>query len=542
MRNLGLRFMSIQIRKATANDADKWSQLLKEALGSDPVAEQVYHLSFVAAQLIGHGVEETWVAEVDGKLCGSISILASGPHNINPVANVGRYLALPEIYRTGAAEALLNGISESCLRHKQIAVMRVPASDHPQQELLERLGFVCVGFQPLKHLCMVREGMLFYARVSTPAPIARLPISQPLPQITELAWAVLSGLELPPPEMLHNGLTGYPLVTDAVIEESTAAAFDAAKLQAQAAMPPVEISGYYSRGLGVLRVATDTPLRVLLARRGDNVVAGISYYFDEQDKCARLVDAFATDNLSTGALLNRVVKLTQDKLSAVYLEVDFLVSAPRILKSAEQIGFVPVAYLPGFYNLDGCGVDLVKMVKLNAVYTLDNVKLTAQAQTIVEIVDRNFQDQKVGLAVINLLRGLRAFEGLGDGELAKVARLFVQKLYRPGEKVFKRGDASNEAYVVMRGQVDIHLEENSMPIASIGAGAIIGEQGLLDGSPRNAFGVASQPSILVVVQREAFNMLVQTEPHLGMAVMRNIATDISAKLRKANLGFSVGGQ
>jgi hypothetical protein len=220
--------------------------------------------------------------------------------------------------------------------------------------------------------------------------------------------------------------------------------------------------------------------------------------------------------------------------------VDFLVSAPRILKSAEQIGFVPVAFLPGFYNCDGCGVDLVKMVKLDAAYTLDNVNLTADARTIVEIVDRNFQDQKVGLAVLSLLRGLQSFDGLGDGELAKVARLFTQKLYRPGEKVFSKGDPSNEAYVVMRGQIDIRFEENAKPVATIGAGAILGEQGLLDGSPRNATGTAAQASILLVVQRAAFNTLVQTEPHLGMVIMRNIATEVSAKLRKTNLGLSMG--
>jgi len=72
------------------------------------------------------------------------------------------------------------------------------------------------------------------------------------------------------------------------------------------------------------------------------------------------------------------------------------------LKSAEQLGFVPVAYLPGFYNDNGCVVDVVKMVKLNAVYSLDNARLTPFARTMVDIVDRNFQDQKVGVAVINL--------------------------------------------------------------------------------------------------------------------------------------------
>jgi hypothetical protein len=36
------------------------------------------------------------------------------------------------------------------------------------------------------------------------------------------------------------------------------------------------------------------------------------------------------------------------------------------------------------------------------------------------------------------------------------------------------------------------------------------------------------------VQRSAFSDLVRREPNLGMVVMRNIATDLAAKLRHAD--------
>ena len=65
-------------------------------------------------------------------------------------------------------------------------------------------------------------------------------------------------------------------------------------------------------------------------------------------------------------------------------------------------------------------------------------------------------------------------------------------------------------------------------------GKIFGELAFLDGSPRNAFATASQPSILLVVQRSAFSDLVRREPTLGMVVMRNIAMDMAAKLRHAD--------
>ena len=527
------------IRKAAAQDAAGWLELLKQTLGSDPLAEQVYDLSRAGDQLIGPQVEETWLVEVDGKLRGSISLLASSVPNSNPVANLARHLVLPENYRDGSAEALIRGINEVCIQRKQMAVLRVPAADHDQQQLLEKLGYACVGFQPLKHLCMVREAALFYVRIGTPDPAVRLPLSQSLPQITELASLVLENLLIPNPEIVRDGLTGYPLQTDLLIEEYAPADYDACKLQAELSHPPVEISGYYNRGLGVLRVDTGTPLLALMGQRDGVLVGGLTCYFDDHDKCMRIVDGFATDDLSTGALLQRAAQLAQERFNAVYVEVDILIDARRALKSAEQLGFVPVAYLPGFYNRNGCCVDLVKMVKLNAVYSLDNVNLTPPARAIVEIIDRNFQDQKVGVAVIQLLRGLPIFGGLGDGELGKMARLFTQKLYRPGEKVFSKGDSSNEAYIVMRGQIDICLDENARPVASINSGAITGEQAFLDGAPRTAIGIAAQPSILLVIQRPAFNALVHSEPHLGMVVMRNIAVEVSNKLRKANAALGM---
>ena len=155
-----------------------------------------------------------------------------------------------------------------------------------------------------------------------------------------------------------------------------------------------------------------------------------------------------------------------------------------------------------------------------------------------EIVDHNFDEQKVGVAIMSLLRGLPIFAGLGDGEIRKMAHLFEQRLYRPGETVFARGAAGDEVLVVMRGSVEIRLEEKTQAVATMTEGKIFGELAFLDGSPRIAWTVAAQPSILLVMHRDAFNQLIAREPHLGMLVIRNIALDLSQKLRQASSALS----
>jgi len=523
--------MDTVIRPATAQDALAWVDLLKASLGEEYPDRQVYEPAWAEQQLGPAGGVETWVAEAGGRLRAAISFLPPFLSNVNPIANMGRDLFHPDSYSDGSARALMTKMTQMCAERRVVMVVRVLASDNRRQALLEQLDFVCAGFQPFKHILRSREGVLFYVRMGATDMVTRCPLSESLPQVSELVAHVLSSLKLPQPMLVRDGATGYPISTEAQFQDVPYEDYREAHLAAQPMNPPVELSGGYNLGWGLLRCGPPAPPRAVMVRRGATVGGGLAYSVDEQDRCVRLCEGFATDDLSGGALVQRVTKLAQERFNAIYVEADVLVTAPRLLKSAEQLGFVPVAYLPGFFYKQPNYVDVVKLVKLNLAYGLENARLTAHAKSTADIVDRNFQDQKVGVAIVNLLHNLPIFDGLGDGELRKVARLFTQKLFRANERIFNRGDSGSEAYIVMRGQIEIRRDDQTKPIATFGNGQIFGEMAFLDDAPRTAMAVPTQPSILLVVQREAFNQLVQREPHLGMVVMRNIATELCRRLR-----------
>jgi hypothetical protein len=529
--------MGFIIRKASVTDATQWLELLKTTLGDEYPDKQVYEPAWVAGQLNPAEPTETWVAEVNGRLLASISLLPPAAENRNRIANLGRHLCHPSSFIDGSSEGLLKKIDELATERKQILVSRVFASDNKLQILYEQAGYFCVGFQPFKHMHRMREGALFYVKIGQPEGFSRFPFSESLTQINELATIVLGQLKIPNPPPVRDGVTGYPLQSDLTFQPATMDDFELWRIQALAANPPVEISGVFNQGSGYLRTEIGSSPQAILAQRDGSFIAGVAYTLDPQDRCFRLIDSFAQNDVAMGGLLNQAVKTAQAQ-NAVYVEVDILLTAPRLLKAAEQLGFVPIAFFPAFYAKGEHRADVVKMVKLNMVYSLENANFTANARTIAQIIDHNFQDQKVGVAIINLLRALPFFEGLGDGELRKIARLFTQKLFRPNEKIFSKGDLGNEAYVVMRGQIDIVLEEGSKPIATLGNGQIFGELAFLDGTARAAMAIASQASILLVIQRVAFNDLVHHEPHLGMVVMRNIALELSARLRKTNAALA----
>ena len=531
--------MAANIRKATAEDAPGWITLVKTALGDDHPNKQIYDPVWAAAELAsGLPGNETWVGELDGKILASISVLGAVTANENPVCNLGRNLFDPSSYADGTAEALLMKVTELAVLRRQMCVTRVLASDNAQQVLVEKSGFVCVGFQPLKHITKTREEVLFYVKRARSMVSNRLPLSESLPQIGELAAAVLHNLVIVGIPAVRDGGTGYPLQTDVVISPANDENYKAAREAAAPQNPPVEISSNFNWGTGFMRVSAAMTLRALLCRREDKIVGGMRYLYDEQDRCVRVMDAFCTDNLSLGALLQHVTKASHAEFSAAYVEMDVLTSAVKLLISAEQLGFVPAAYLPGFHKVHDGTMDLVKMVKLNQTYSIEHDKLPTHASGIVKVIKHCLQDQSIGVAIINLLRDLELFKGLGDGELRKVARLFTQKLFRPGEKIFNKEDSGHEAYVVMRGQIEIVLDEKAPPIATLGQGQVFGELSFLDGGKRGAVAVARQASIVLVMQRPQFFELTQREPNLGLAVMRNIALELTVRLRRTNAALA----
>jgi hypothetical protein len=526
------------IRPACAADAPQWIDLVRATLGDLYPAKDLYDADWVARQLDPATGPETWVAEVNDRLQATISFLKPDGPNLNPVANLGRNLIRPESVADGSAESLMRTVNDLAVQRGEMAVVRIPAADNAQQTLFENLGFACVGFQPLKHMLQQRIGVLFYVRGANSVLVTRNSLSESLSQVSELAIDALGKLQIPNAMMVRDGTTGYPLQCDLKVHDATVDDYELWRLQAETSNPPIEVSGRFNMGFGLMRMPAVYQPRAFLGQRDERMVAGLEFCFDEQDRCARVTEVFCSDDVSGGALLAHALKAVQEQFGAVYTEIDILATAPRLLKSAEQLGFVPVAYLPAFFCRHGRYCDVVKMVKLNVAYSLESGDFTAHAKSTVQIIDRNFEDQKMGLAIINLLRPLSMFNGLGDGELRKIARLFVQKLYRPGDQVFAKGDLGDEAYVVLRGKISIQLEQNAPAIALLGDGKIFGELAFLDGAPRVAYAVAAQPSILLVMKRAAFGDLVRREPGLGMMVMRNLAQDLAIKLRGVNESLS----
>ena len=92
-----------------------------------------------------------------------------------------------------------------------------------------------------------------------------------------------------------------------------------------------------------------------------------------------------------------------------------------------------------------------------------------------------------------------------------------------GTALFEQGDEPDALYVLIRGRLHVLVHESGGGIHSIdylGAGALVGELGVLLGEPRTASLRAVRDAELLRVPRETFMNLLETEPALGAAVSR----------------------
>jgi CRP-like cAMP-binding protein len=145
------------------------------------------------------------------------------------------------------------------------------------------------------------------------------------------------------------------------------------------------------------------------------------------------------------------------------------------------------------------------------------------------------------MQLTDLMKGIELFHGLNQTQLQRLADISQQETYNEGEVIVAIDSPGSEMYIITEGQVEIDASPESTArraLVYLGEGQIFGEMALLDGGPRSATVSSAQDGTIVYkLSREAFLSLCQQDTALGYAMMRNIALDLSFKLRHYNLNI-----
>jgi CRP/FNR family transcriptional regulator, cyclic AMP receptor protein len=114
------------------------------------------------------------------------------------------------------------------------------------------------------------------------------------------------------------------------------------------------------------------------------------------------------------------------------------------------------------------------------------------------------------------------FAGLGEPAVQAIASLCVTRSLVAEEALFFKGDAGDALYAVRRGQIRIATGTEGgrrLTLNILGGGDVFGEIALLDGRPRTADAIATEPTELFMVRRRDFVGLLERQPAVAIGII-----------------------
>jgi len=130
------------------------------------------------------------------------------------------------------------------------------------------------------------------------------------------------------------------------------------------------------------------------------------------------------------------------------------------------------------------------------------------------------------------------FRGMDEAEMGHIRAITTERSLEQGERLFERGDAGDEMYLVRKGRVSIRLPlagGKHHHLATVGPGEMFGELSFLDRDQRSADAVAVARTDLFVVSRSRLDALEESDAALSAQLFERIAREISQRLRIANM-------
>lgn len=129
------------------------------------------------------------------------------------------------------------------------------------------------------------------------------------------------------------------------------------------------------------------------------------------------------------------------------------------------------------------------------------------------------------------------FTGLRPWEIKKAILLCGIRTCRTDETVLARGAKGSHAYLVLSGEVQVHLGSVRQPgreVARFGPGQVFGEIGFLADVSRTATVIATEPTELMSLERDGLSQALRFHPFIASRLYRNLARILGDRLAAMN--------
>ena len=517
----------METRLATDRDVAALRDLFIEAYGNDYPYPQFYETEWLKRTVYDDSAIVV-VAEHEGRLCATGTVVLNAGGYNDMVGELGRLVSSPSAGAAGAAAAVVRDLLSRIERKVLFAFGETRTVHRGSQRLSEQFGWQPIGFEPLKYRLLARESMMIYAHAAPMARELRRNNPRVIPEVALLAQTALGSMGFPVDAIVEDETDGYPTGASFVIESLEDSGVTPLLRIERGRVRNREVFGNFTLAHGFFQIA-DRSTHYLVARDGAAVVGALGYSWDHIDRKIRIFEMIEFSDEAKGFLLREVNRVAGE-LGAEYQEVDISAHSPRMQRTLERLGYVPVAYLPSMVFEQVERLDIVRMARLNVPYDPENMRLSSRAARVADIVERRLEERVACAGVCENVRRARLFHGMPEGDMLPLLRIARPRSFAPGTIIIRQGDPTDRIFILGEGRASVQI--HGQEVASLAPGEVFGEMGLLERAPRSADVVLPDGGSAVEMEIDSLERLLEQRPRLGHTVMRNLAAGLSEKLRR----------
>jgi len=125
-----------------------------------------------------------------------------------------------------------------------------------------------------------------------------------------------------------------------------------------------------------------------------------------------------------------------------------------------------------------------------------------------------------------LFRDIPLLARLAGADLRALASHGRVRRYPAEAVIFREGDRGDSLHIVMEGSVRVSVlssKGEEATVALLGPGEFVGDLALLDGRPRSASAVASEPTRTLVVTRDDFRRWLAERPKAALVLLEALS-------------------
>jgi RimJ/RimL family protein N-acetyltransferase len=497
----------MNIRPIREEDIEQVIHLFRMNYGDDYFYPEFYDPQWIKRGIYSDNI--LWlVIEDEGRVVGSGAVVLDSGDYDDQIAEIGRLVVDPSVGGKGLGQTIMKALVDAS--NNQVEFLFAEARTvHPKtQKINDQLGLVPLGFLPMADKGRPRESGVFYGQLcDSGRKLRQEGAARLIPVVAPIASLALSHMELDEPVKIVPNIRPYPLYERLAIKPlTTADLVRVVKIEQGLAHDPEVHSGLHlDQGISKLKAKHAS---YLVASEEGRTLGAVGYLYSEVESSVRIVELIAREDAVKGGLLRRAVEQAEQVHKAEVIDIYVSATHPRIQRTMVELGFLPVAYVPGmvFHNTNRW--DVVKMMKLNVTWDLGHVELVPSAQAVFDIVTLPFIRRDAQRRIREAVSCLPVFQGLSPLEVDFVVRIAEDIELDAGESLVVNG-----LCLILKGGLQVSNR-------SLGPGECCGERLLLSGQGELTV-TAGQQTSLLRLSPHPFNDLIERYPHLGLKLFRN---------------------